>query len=510
MNNTLRSITVLIMALSFLIACASCANNSDSGKNTLGSSGGSGDSVEISGDDTSVNDSYGLPSDLNYNNATISIFHRAGSGFDEEFECDAESSDLVDIAVYKRNRAVEEKLKVKLSYTGMQWHATNYNATILSSVRSGDNEYDIFSGPAYHIPILMTDGCYADLSETKYLDFDKVWWANGINDGMAIDGKIFVTTGDISLGYVKYLHCLIFNEDMYHDIYGEDTSLYEIVKNGEWTVEKMAEITNGVWSDEDRSNDKSEGDKFGYVLPNTNLMRAYIDAINLNIIQIDENGDAVLWNENQSHIHDAIETMNDYFSSKDVFYTKGDESNQRSYTIFKEGRTMFVLGRLTDISSTYRDVSEFTYGVVPLPKWDENDEYGVTICGSESVFAICSSLSDSNITRASAVMEALAYESYYNVTPVYYENALKIKYDMQNDKAIMLDLIKDGATFNPNVQLNKLITNGDLSDPTKSLDYSVCYAMLYEPTWMALYDSSKTAWQTALESLTDIIRNIET
>ena len=279
MNKTLKSVTALILALPIIIACASCANNSNVDKNTLDNSDNSGESIVISGeDDTSVNDSYGLPSDLNYNNETISIFHRAGSGFDEEFECDAESSDLVEVAVYKRNRAVEEKLKVKLSYTGMQWHDTNYNATILNAARSGDNEYDIFSGPAYHIPILMTDGCYADLSQTKYLDFDKVWWANGINDGMAIDGKIFVATGDISLGYVKYLHCLIFNEDMYHDIYGESESLYEIVKNGEWTVEKMAEITNGVWYDEDRSGDKSEGDQFGYVLPNTNLMRAYIDA----------------------------------------------------------------------------------------------------------------------------------------------------------------------------------------------------------------------------------------
>ena len=66
------------------------------------------------------------------------------------------------------------------------------------------------------------------------------------------------------------------------------------------------------------------------------------------------------------------------------------------------------------------------------------------------------------------------------------------------------------ATFNPNVQLNKIINNGDLSDPKKSLDYSVCYAMLYEPTWMSLYDASKASWQAALESLTDIIRNIET
>lgn len=78
MNKTLKSVTALILALPIIIACASCANNSNVDKNTLDNSDNSGESIVISGeDDTSVNDSYGLPSDLNYNNETISIFHRA-------------------------------------------------------------------------------------------------------------------------------------------------------------------------------------------------------------------------------------------------------------------------------------------------------------------------------------------------------------------------------------------------------------------------------------------------
>ena len=505
MSKTLRFAVSLCLVFAMIITFIACADNKGNDTTTTADNGETTYETPVFGEGDDVDN---LP-ELNYKGAEVSIFHRGGSGFDEEFENSQDATDLVDVAVYKRNRTVEKRLNVTLKYTGLPWSDGTYNNTIYTAAHSGDNEFDIFSGPSYHIPILMVDGCYSDLSKTDYLDFDKVWWANGINDGMAIDGKVFVATGDISLGYVKYLHCLIFNEMLYHDVYSED-SLYETVSKGDWTVEKMAEVTNGVWEDLDKDGLNSEGDRFGYVIPNSNLMRAYIDAVNLNIIHVDSDGNAAVWEENQSHVHDAIETLNAYFGTEDVLYTQ-DNSNEKSYNIFKDGRAIFVLGRLTDISSTYRDIKDFTFGVIPLPKWDDSQEdYAVTICGSESVFAICSSLPADEVERASAVMQALAIESYKSVTPVYYENALKIKYDMGGDKAKMLDFIRGGATFNPNIQFNKMITNGDLSDPKACTDYSVTWSILHNPVWISTFDAQKGAWNDALTKLSEAIADIET
>ena len=453
---------------------------------------------------------------LDYGDATVSIMHRGGGTFDAEFEADATSNDIVDQAVYKRNRQVEAQLGVVLDYipnneTGWQ---TTYLQKIRASVMNNDGAYDIFSGPAYHITTLIAENCYYNLSKAEYIDFSNPWWANGVSDGMAIDGKIYLCTGDISLGLVKYLHCLIFNEDLMEDIYHDTYDLYQIVKDGDWTLDKMAEITMGAFKDlEGGDNLPSAGDRFGYVVSDSNLLRAYIDAVNLNILHVDENGNAELWADNQAHVTEAIEALHDYFNTQDVYYI-GNAAGEgtgltAAYKIFKEQRSIFILGRLTDISSTYRDIKDFTYGVLPLPKWSEEDEYGLTLCGSESTFGISSALSESDIDRASAVLEALCYYSYKEVTPVYYEEALQIKYDMSDDKAVMLDYIRQAATFNPNCQLNILINNGNPSDPKQATDYSITYAILHDSNWIGIYDAHKESWQYGLNSLVDMIKNQE-
>ena len=498
-NLFLKLIVMLVMAALLVVSFAACGGNNSGKPSETTGDGGSGE----------INNELGLPDDLNYNGAKITIMHRGGGTFDSEFECAATSTDLVEKAVYNRNRAVENRLGVKLEYipnneTGWQ---TTYLQKIRAAVDAGDNVYDIFSGPAYHITTLITDGCYYDLTTTDYFNFDKVWWARGLVDGMAIDGKVFLVTGDISLGLVKYIHCLIFNESLYADLFGEDETLYDIVKDGDWTVEKMAEVTANTYKDEDKSGAASAGDRFGYVVPNTNLIRAYIDAVNLNVLHINENGDAEVWLDNQSHVDDAISTIGSYFDTQDVFYAQDSSANlTASSQIFKEGRTLFILGRLVDITTSYSGITDFEYGIVPLPKWDADDDYGVTLCGSESTFGISSSLPKDEANRASAVMEALAYESYKNVTPEYYETALKIQYEMSNDKAVMLDYIHDGARFNPNCQLNMLLNNGDISDPKTSTDYAICYAVLHDPTgWMKLFDSSKDMWTINLGEVVDKI-----
>lgn len=86
----------------------------------------------------------------------------------------------------------------------------------------------------------------------------------------------------------------------------------------------------------------------------------------------------------------------------------------------------------------------------------------MTINGSESTFGV--PVNSSKTEYIGAVMELLAYESYEKVTPAYYESALKIKYTRGDDAdsaAKVIDIIRNGAVFNPVVQLSKLLGNSD-------------------------------------------------
>ena len=345
------------------------------------------------------------------------------------------------------------------------------------------------------------EGCYANLSNTKYLNLDKVYWANGLTDGMAIDGKVYLVTGDVSLGLVKYLHCIIYNKQLFED-YWPNENIYDIVESGNWTVDEMARLCKGLYID----NGGVNGDQYGFTVTNTNLMRALIDSLGIQVIHINSDGEAEVWAENQSHIHDVITQMYDFFSAQGVAYL-ADQNNTVGYKVFKESRTLFILSRLVDVSTVYRDISSFEYGLLPVPVYTEGSEYRNTICGSESAFAISAARDAEGIDRASAVLEALCAESYATVTPEYYETALQIKYDMINEDARMLALIHDGATFSPNVQLSKVLMNNSVGKDNP--DYAVTYCMLHDPNWMSFFDSHRATWNTALESLTNVIKSLK-
>ena len=105
-----------------------------------------------------VKDSYGpydceLPSDLNYDEAEITIISRDAIGQSDEFFATGEdSANIIKNAVYTRNLSVEARLNVKLDVIPFVDDATNSHATVMAKVAEdvmSSGEYDIITAPAY-------------------------------------------------------------------------------------------------------------------------------------------------------------------------------------------------------------------------------------------------------------------------------------------------------------------------------------------------------------------------
>ena len=58
---------------------------------------------------------------------------------------------------------------------------------------------------------------------------------------------------------------------------------------------------------------------------------------------------------------------------------------------------------------------------------------------------MCIPVTNTKLDATCAVLEALAYHNYYNVTPVYYEDALKVKYSRDDMTPQVIDIIRDSA-----------------------------------------------------------------
>ena len=84
--------------------------------------------------------------------------------------------------------------------------------------------------------------------------------------------------------------------------------------------------------------------------------------------------------------------------------------------------------------------------VLPYPKLDENQKnYGTRIQDALQIWGIPIDINGEKLSAASAVLEALGYESRNSVTPVYFDNALKGRYTRDDESKDMMDLIKDSV-----------------------------------------------------------------
>ena len=101
----------------------------------------------------------------------------------------------------------------------------------------------------------------------------------------------------------------------------------------------------------------------------------------------------------------------------------------------------------------YAETSEFRnmqddYGILPVPKYDEKQKEYYTFSHDQyTVFMVPKTVADPEMSGA--VLEALAYESYYSVQPVYYDLVLRGRYANDPESRAMLDMITTNIRVDP-------------------------------------------------------------
>jgi len=103
---------------------------------------------------------------------------------------------------------------------------------------------------------------------------------------------------------------------------------------------------------------------------------------------------------------------------------------------------MFAIGRVKHAINYLRDMQE-DFALIPAPKLDESQPtYLTTLHDGTTILGIPKTVTDDVADDVCMVMEALAAESYRNLTPIYLDVALKNKYTRDEKSAEMIDLIR--------------------------------------------------------------------
>ena len=145
-----------------------------------------------------------IPLGTDLGGRTVRIYTR---GDTNATEFDAEQSgDIVDDAIYARNRSIEDRLNVTLEYvvnTSEDFWAdrTIYMDTVRGAVLANDGSIDIAAGLSNIMPELAQDGMFFNLlaPDMPYFDFDSPWWPSELVDELSVQGRLYMTSGRSAL-----------------------------------------------------------------------------------------------------------------------------------------------------------------------------------------------------------------------------------------------------------------------------------------------------------------------
>ena len=394
-----------------------------------------------------------IPADLN----VAGDFHILVAGYKgNDFESSDTPTTTVEQAIYERNEWLREYYGLNIKNTEyLGYGTTNGNGNgfqkIYTDYMSGTSTYDAAMIGTGDVANLAQSGMLWDLSSLPYINLSKEYWDQKANEDLSIAGRMFYTTGDISVVDNIYTHALLFNKDLVTS-YGLENP-YDLVKSNNWTLEKLGELVKKVGQDLDSNGVYNEHDMYGLMIWNDPMV-AMLAGAGESVAAVNDSGEIelTLYNERVVNLYDTLDNI--VFDQQHVYNYQYDNATGKGtnigtwdtnrFAVFNENRTVFNFGALSLVES-HRD-SEVNFGILPYPKYSASQEdYGHLVSGFHTQF-FCIPLTASP-ERSSAVAELLAYYGKQYLTPAYYEKTLYGKYIRDVESSEMLDIIFASHVF---------------------------------------------------------------
>jgi hypothetical protein len=222
-------------------------------------------------------------------------------------------------------------------------------------------------------------------------------------------------------------------------------NFYEIVKEGEWTIDKLIELGEVVAMDVDNNGIYTDDDQYGLVCGDDPVYMLFHSAGGRYITK-DENGYPVLSFESEYNF-----TVIKYYLEELMYrenFTRNNtfvEGSKSMDLMFKENQALFMMGNLR-VPNSLREM-EADFGILPIPKYDASQQ---NYSCSSSVFGgnlISVPVTNQALDMTGVLLEAMSAESMYTLIPAFYNTVLKEKSARDPDSVEMLDIIINNMVF---------------------------------------------------------------
>lgn len=376
---------------------------------------------------------------VDYDGYAFSILGR-NSNFVYTYEVGTEelNGEVINDAAYNRNLAVESKLNITIEQVFSDDKAIN--EWVRNTVQAADASCDLVFNAAYQLPTLAPENLLYDMYNLPYVDFSKPWWSENAMDALSINHHSFFAVGDASISNIGIAMCIFYNVTLAEEYALDD--IYSVVLDGKWTYDYLSTTIQDIVIDTNGDGVMDEKDTYGFGNNIGSTLQPFIFSLGGSLTTKDEN-DIPRWSMNNEGFVDIVNKVYALHLENEGTYAVTDFQVPR--TMFANRQLVFNTGAVYHVATLYRDMEDII-GILPFPKADETME-GYHTCHDPSVSLIAIPNVILDMERTGIIVEALAIESYKTLTPAFYETALKVKYSISLDSVQVLDMIKDGVTY---------------------------------------------------------------
>ena len=399
------------------------------------------------------NDDPYTPPAVKYNNEEFRIY--TWTGTDEWVLKTDVSSTILDSKTYYHLMNVEAETGVVFTIAQEVPGGYGRHTEFISKVAmlSGSDDIDLvcqYSLAAIHGAI---EGVYVDLAKLENLNWNAPYWSGDFLESNTFNGQVYYCAGEISRSTIYNMFVMTFNFDLAGTYALGD--LYEIVEDGEWTVNKLYTLSKDIYRDLNQSDSADKGDLFGLVCNAYNSLDSYQASCNLPSLVRNDMGELevnpAIYGNYGSNVVDALRKL---FHDNDGAYCNTKEIPE--YYAMQEGHSVFEVVTASNII-TQLNPSGINYGILPLPKYDQAQETYHTCLGmTYSVFAIPTVANDHKMSAI--VMESMAHDGYTDLTPYIFETSLKSRYSKRPQDSAMFDYLRDGVSY----EAGRVLDNVDI------------------------------------------------
>ncbi len=411
--------------------------------------------------------------------------------FAEEF-----SEDPINDAVYNRQLWIEENLKCSVEAVH-QFSSETACEMLIALYMSNDQDFGMILRVNKFLS-LASEGYLYNLADLPNCDYEQPYWDSNSYDTLSILGYHFGVCGDFELRDKDATELLVYNKQILEDV-GITDSLYELVDNKQWTLDKLAEYAkkgskdlNGdsTWDISDRYGLGIWADSLFSFLSGGGLHVADKSSDDLPVFKL---GDADV----VDYSHKIMDFIYDTSTVINAHVAGNGDAGGVLEGMFQNDQLLFMWQKACDVPVLRH--TDIEYGLLPMPMAsDTQKEYHNNVNAWQcSCLILPANLSEEEAYYFSAFLEEFSCQGRNMIYPRYYEIMLKEKVAQDPESQKIIDLIFDSRDLDIGVVFN-----------WSDVAYRYCsLTRTYDTGVAALYDGYKTLVEKEIERLATFVNN---